>query len=166
MLACYMEVKNEKIDSMKSMNSDDLIYAIAEISEEGSQKTFELEDMCDGLHFLLTKVSALNPIRGNLLSEAIVGSETFAGEDVTDKVSYVDFTTAHDILNSLEELDFDAILKEFDPNEFADNDIYPNMWLKEKKAELQNELLEAFSSLKQFYSEITANDSGLIACVV
>lgn len=160
-----MELDNEKIDEMKQMDIDDLMYAIGELSEEGTHNTFDMGDMCDGLHFLLNKASASKPTKGNLLSEAIVGSEIFAGEDVTDSISYVEYQTAHEIFNNLEELDFESIISTFNPNEFADNNIYPNIWLKEEKADIEIKLQKKFDSLKEFYKEITSNDSGLIVCI-
>lgn len=160
-----MEVDNHKIDEMKQMNSDDLIYVIEELSESGQYKNFELDDMCDGLHYLLTKSSASIPLKGNYLSEAIVGSEIFAGEDVTDCISYVDSDTVNEILNSLEELDIDAVVNGFEPEEFANHSIYPNMWLKKDKTELQDDFHKYFDGLKDFYSYLAGKASGLIACI-
>lgn len=165
MLTCYMEVSNEKIDEMKQMDIDDLMYAVGELSESEEHKTYELDDMCDGLHFLINKVSAKNQIKGNLLSEAILGTEILAGEEAGDRISYVDYETAHDILNSLEELDLDNLIDTFDPNEFADNSIYPNIWINNDKSQLQSKLNNAFNNLKEFYSDVTGISSGLIVCI-
>lgn len=163
MNANYMEADAELINKMKGMASEEIFEFVEELEDEGELLVADIEKMWDGLHFLLTGVSASEPIENDLISEAIVGECAFDGED--DYIAYIYPDRLKKIYNALQEVDIDRLKEKFSPEEFAEKEIYPNIWVKDDKEELFEELLEAFECIKAFYGELVSGNKGVIVSI-
>lgn len=163
MLANYMEADNELINKMRGMASEDIFELVEELEDEVELSVAELGKMWDGLHFLLTGVSASKPIENDLISEAIVGECAFDGEDEYIAYTYPD--RLKKIYNALQEVDFVKLKEKFSTKEFAEQEIYPDIWVIERKEDLFEELLEAFECLKAFYGELVSRNKGAIVSI-
>lgn len=75
-----MEADKILIDELKTKSNEEIFEVIQELEEDC--EIYDMDKMWDGLHFLLTGVSATIPIENHLLSEAIVGTERFVEEDI------------------------------------------------------------------------------------
>lgn len=62
-------------------NDEDLFEAVEEYGDESTTIAYDIDKLWDGLHFLLTGVSAQETIENDPLSEAIVGTKIFDCED-------------------------------------------------------------------------------------
>ena len=81
------------------MNSSDTKELFEEIEElEEDMNVTDLDKMWDGLHCLLTKESAGDPVEGNALSEAIVGVAKFDNNGYLWNVSKKSKTLKNEIL--------------------------------------------------------------------
>ena len=79
MCAIYQEVKKE--DFKKLLESDDFFETIEELEEKDGTALCDIDKMWDALHFLLNGLSAIyGAPEDNLLSEFIIGSESFNDE--------------------------------------------------------------------------------------
>ena len=73
MMACLQRVDDKCIEKLLDKSPDDLFEEIEELQED-YRYVLEMDKLWDGLHFLLTGVSACEPPKEDLLSQAIVGS--------------------------------------------------------------------------------------------
>lgn len=164
MLACYIEADKELLNSLKKKNSEDLLDEIEELEDEEDLDIFELDKMWDGLHCLLTGSSATTPMENNLLSEAIIGTNTFS-EDEEDFIAYIYPDRLAKIVRALEQIKIDDLSNNYSSKDFDKKDIYPSIWLEEDEDEIREELLSCFQDLKEFYRAVIDKNKGIIISI-
>ncbi|MBF1204370.1 MAG: DUF1877 family protein, partial [Fusobacterium periodonticum] len=105
MCAIYQEVKEE--DFKKLLESDDFFETIEELEEKDGTELCDIDKMWDALHFLLNGLSAIHGIpEDNILSEFIIGSESF-GEESEDFIRYIPTERVIGIAKKLNEINFE-----------------------------------------------------------
>ncbi|WP_040164496.1 YfbM family protein [Microbacterium gorillae] len=161
MRAVHVAIPEASLDDLNE--ADDLGEALADL-EESDADTFTLDKIWDGLHFLMTGVSADSPIDGDPLSEAIVGvhvfddeSDLFAGATEPDEVAH--------IVRALQAVDIDALVAAADFSAFADAELYPNIWSGDP-TELRHELAEEFCGLRDFYVRAAAGGLAVVVSIL
>lgn len=150
--AVYIAINNEKWenDLSKFSDNEDLFEKIEDLQEDDNCKLIDIGEMWDGLHFLLTSFSASEPIEDDEISEFIVGVEVLNDDD------FIAFSNAKDvkrIVKRINRINFDELEQTFNPKNFEEKEIYPNIWSNEDKEDLFRELKESFILLKRFYNE-------------
>ena len=166
MIACYMEADSDLIEKLKNKSTEDLFEEIEELADAGELEIYDMDKMWDGLHFILTGISATTPIENNLLSEAVVGTAMFSDDESADFISYIYPERVSEILDALKNFDIDNALSDFSPRVLAQNDIYPTMiWAENEKDSLKNELVTAFNELKQFFTSMNNGHKGVIVSI-
>ena len=95
----------------------------------------------------------------NTLGESITGTETFGTEDF---IAYILPEKVLLISDALQDFDIDSAIETFDPEVFAQKDVYPNIWEDEDIEDLQEELNENFCALKDFYKKSAEMGKGVI----
>lgn len=150
--AVYIAINNDKWenDLSKFSDNEDLFEKIEDLQEDDNCKFVDIGKMWDGLHFLLTNVSASEPIEDDEISEFIVGVEVLNDDD------FIAFSNAKDvkrIVKRINRINFDELEQTFNPKNFGEKEIYPNIWSNEDKEDLFRELKESFILLKRFYNE-------------
>ena len=165
MTACHMEAEQNLIERLKTKSEEDLFEAIEELEEEGAHRVYYLDKMWDGLHYILTGVSATTPIRDHLLSEAVVGTAMFSEDESADFISYIYPKRVREISSALKVFDIDNALSGFSPGELAQNDIYPAIWHESDKDSLREELAAAFHELKAFFSAMASDNKGIVISI-
>lgn len=164
MIACYTEADRELIDELKTKSDEDILEEIENLQEEAAA-VYDMDKLWDGLHFLLTGVSATTPLQNNLLSEAVIGTELFSEDEESDFISYIYPERVHMILSALEKVKLDALLKKFSPKVFAKKRIYPDIWDESDKDFLKEELSDAFTELKRFFKATAERKKGIIVSI-
>lgn len=165
MYMSYREADRAAIEQMisrcgeESLNEND--FCDTSDFPEMKCETCYLDKMWDGLHCLLTGLSACTPMKDNLLSEAVVGGDAFSDEGVYF-VSYISPERMPQILSALNAFDLEAALSAFSPDHFSQEKIYPNIWLRDDKEELKQGLRAAFEILRDFYDRIAKKNKGVI----
>ena len=135
-------------------------------NENENLEVCDIDKMWDALHFLLTGKSAGEPIKDNLISEAIVGQFNISGEEIEEFISGTKTDRVKEIAKALQELDFETYIDKFDMNAFHQNDIYPNIWEYEDEAdEIKDDLRTSFESLKKFYEKMAAQESAALVSI-
>ena len=161
MLGVYMMVNQDILDKLKELD-EELIEKIDEL--EKTNETYTIDKLWDGLHFLLTGVSASSPIEGNKLSESVVGVHNF---DTNNDVfySYIENDELAEIYKAMINVNINELEEKFDPKIFGKKKIYPNIWEIERKDELFKELVNEHNGLLKFYEEALKKDVGIIFSV-
>ena len=164
MCAIYQEVKKE--DFKKLLESDDFFETIEELEEKDGTELCDIDKMWDALHFLLNGLSAIyGAPEDNLLSEFIIGSESF-NDEAEEFARYIPTEKVIEIAKKLNEINFQDYLKNFDMNKFKENNIYPDIWdYTEEKEEIMEELSEHFENLKEFYNKVAENNNIVVVTI-
>lgn len=161
MCACYMEISEEKLQ--KLLDSDDLLEDIEALSEEEDNNEIDIDKMWDALHFLLTGVSAIEPIEDDPRSEFIVG------EIVADEEDFIAYTTPQrvkEIAGIVNEKNFDDYLEQFDMQKCKEADLYPDIWdYDDEKEEIMEELSDYFETLKKFYRAVAEHGNAVLVSI-
>lgn len=164
MAACYQMADIEMVNTLLEKTADEVFEVIEEL-QEMDETVLDIDKLWDGLHFLLTKVTASEPLEGNPLSEAIVGVKNFSDEEDADFIAYIFPGSVSTIMNELERFDMDGAIEGFQPKEFAQAGIYPNIWMHEDKEELKKELKECFLALVHFYQKAVEMKKAVIVSI-
>ena len=164
MYAMYQEVKKE--DFKKLLESDDFFETIEELEEKDGTELCDIDKMWDALHFLLNGLSAIyGAPEDNLLSEFIIGSESF-NDEAEEFARYIPTEKVIKIAKKLNEINFEDYLKDFDMNKFAENGIYPDIWsYDDEREEIMEELSEHFETLKEFYNKVAENKNIVVITI-
>ena len=164
MCAIYQEVKKE--DFKKLLESDDFFETIEELEEKDGTELCDIDKMWDALHFLLNGLSAIyGAPEDNLLSEFIIGSESF-NDEAEEFARYIPTEKVIEIDKKLNETNFQDYLKNFDMNKFKENNIYPDIWdYTEEREEIMEELSEHFENLKEFYNKVAENNNIVVVTI-
>ena len=113
----------------------------------------DLDKMWDTLHFVLTGASASEPIKDNRLSEAVLGISPIEG--VEEYVAYTEKSRIKEIVLALDNFDIEKAMESFSMEECKKANIYPNIWdYEEESEEIEEELLDYFQNMKDFYGKI------------
>ena len=164
MYAMYQEVKKE--DFKKLLESDDFFETIEDLEEKDETELCDIDKMWDALHFLLNGLSAIyGAPEDNLLSEFIIGSESF-NDEAEEFASYIPTEKVIEIAKKLNEINFQDYLKIFDMTNFSENGIYPDIWeYDEEREEIMEELSEHFETLKEFYNKVAKNKNIVVVTI-
>lgn len=165
MLAWYREADQTLIETMKSKSAEEIFEEIEALDAGETSNVYNLDKLWDGLHFLLTGVSAGRPVQNDLLSEAVVGTDMISGEESYDYIAYIDADRIAGISSALQAFDIGQALRGFSPDQFARNGVYPDIWEKEEKDSLRQELSMAFDGLKEFYAAAERGHKGVIVSI-
>lgn len=159
--AAYTRVDEATLDRLVEMEPSTLAAAVEKLEDDGAPTVY-LDKMWDGLHFLLTGVSAGAPIEDNKLSEAVVGVHVF---DSDDFIGCTELDELPQIIAALEGVDITELLDEVDFSTFAQADLYPNTWADDRAA-LVIELTQAFTALLDVHRDCLVAGTHLIVSIL
>lgn len=160
MLGVYMLADEATIERLS--NDEDLFEAVEEYGDESTTIAYDIDKLWDGLHFLLTGVSAQETIENNPLSEAIVGTKIF---DCEDFIAYTYPNHIKDIVDALNKADIEVLIESMDLSKFRKAKIYPNIWVKKDEKQLKAELKKEFLNLKAFYENALNSQTGVLVSI-
>lgn len=167
MIANYYAITPQKLNEFinfvdEADTEEDILNQLEEIGEEDATDILDIDKLWDGIHFLLTNVSANEPIEGNPLSEAIVGISVV---DTEDFIAIIKPQEVESIYKALQDVAIESMIQDLDVKKFEDAEIYPNIWIEEDKEELKEELLATFNNIKEFYGEVLNCQKGVIVSI-
>lgn len=163
MIACYQMATAEQIGMLQGMDAEDLFETVEELQEDAD--VLDIDKMWDGLHFLLTSASAAEPIKNNALSEAIVGKDAFFEEEDVEFIAYTMPEHVKEVVKTLETFDIVKAIEQYDPKQFAEAGIYPNIWMHEDRESIQEELLTVFGEMTAFYKKVAEQNMGILVSI-
>ena len=159
----YLSDKNLKELKVFYAKEDEIFEEVEERSEE-ADILFDLDKMWDALHFVLTGVSSLEPVKNDPLSEAVAGRAPI--EDVEEYIAYTEKSRIKDIVFALEHFDIEEAMENFSMKECKKADLYPNIWdYEEEVDEIKEELMDCFQKLKDFYKKILEVNGNVMVTI-
>ncbi len=167
MIAEYLMVDEETLNSLMDLNNEDLTNKLFEIEESEKFECMDIDKIWDALHCFLTGVSASTPIEDHKLSEAIVGIHNFNIDDENaDFITCTENEELAEIIASIEKIEFDKLISRFDPKVLKENDIYPNGIELASKEQLIGEFKEELTELLEFYKNALATKHHVIISIL
>ena len=166
LLGQYMMINDQTLKSLVDLENDDLVDMLEELNEDEGNELYDIDKMWDGLHFLLTGISACQAIEGDKLSEAIVGVNLFNSED--ENSDFIAYTLTDDLLGIIEALnnvDVEKLRLNFDLSEFRKAQIYPDIWMDKEKDSLFDELIQEYKNLLSFYKEALKKKAHVVVSI-
>lgn len=164
-------IANYKYLSDKNLNELKLFYtenteSITDIEENNNdlEILLDINKMWDALHFVLTGASASEPIKDNRLSEAVLGISP--SEEVEEYVAYTEKSRIKDIVLALDNFDIEKAMESFSMEKCKKANIYPNIWdYEEESEEIEEELMDYFQNMKDFYKKILEAKGNVLVTI-
>lgn len=146
--AVYIALTDEEADRLEALPDNQLVEELEKLQDKEDCKKVDIDKMWDSLHFVLTGITASEPIEDNPLSELVVGVYPIVFED-----EFIAFSSKEDvqkIIKVVENIDFNTYRANFNPKILAQKEIYPKIWTDDKN-DLFNEIKSSFDELVKFY---------------
>ena len=166
MIAVYMTADNATLERLKTLQGEDLVLQLAELENAPNAQMVDIGKLWDVLHFVLTKKSATTPIPDNLLSEAIVGVETFSEDEDADFISYSDWAIVAEIVEALHQVNFANVMKNQNLKDWRQKKLFPKGIWDDKKENISKELTESFNELKALYEHALDNGENVVVSIL
>ena len=164
MLASYHALTDEQMTQAKeilSSSSDDSAIDFMEFVNEfdDTEHYADLDKLCDGLYFLLTRFGRAQSQSNNQTPAQIAMYQGFFGQDTLTSefalsmpIRFLDKSKVADVVLALERIDIDSLLADVDFLDFDKADIYPNFWGNlDDKQKMCAMLKDCFAEFKNFY---------------
>lgn len=167
MIAEYLMIDEDTLDSLMDLNNRELTQKLFEIEESGKFELIDIDKIWDALHCFLTGVSASKPIEGDKLSEAVVGVHNFNIDDEdADFVTCTENDELEAIIIAIESVDFDKLAISFDPKVLKKHRIYPQGIEQDGKEQLVEEFRYALTELLKFYKKALDTNHHVIVSIL
>ena len=164
-IANYQYLSDNNLQELKSFyaEEDDIFEEVEDWNDE-AEILLDIDKMWDALHFVLTGVSCIEPIKNNPLSEAVVG--VFPIDGIEEYISYIEKSRIKDIVFALDNFDIEKALKIFSMKECKEAELYPDIWdYEEETAEIKEEIMDYFQDMKDFYKQVLEEDGNVLVTI-
>ena len=164
-IANYQYLSDANLQELKSFyaEEDDIFEEVEDWNDE-AEILLDIDKMWDALHFVLTGVSSIEPIKNNPLSEAVVG--VFSIDGIEEYISYIEKSRIKDIVFALDNFDIEKALKNFSMKECKEAELYPDIWdYEEETDEIKEEIMDYFQDMKDFYKQVLEEDGNVLVTI-
>ena len=164
-IANYQYLSDANLQEFKSFyaEEDDVFEEVEDWNDE-AEILLDIDKMWDALHFVLTGVSCIEPIKNNPLSEAVVG--VFSIDGIEEYISYIEKSRIKDIVFALDNFDIEKALETFSMEECKEAELYPNIWgYEEETDEIKEEIMDYFQNMKDFYKQVLEEDGNVLVTI-
>lgn len=144
----------------------DLLSDVRALERDDAHEVLDIDSLWDALHFVITGVSASEPLEDHPISDAIVGVQLFFEDDDAD---FVAFTPAPDLpalITALKAVDLPARGRAFSPTPKQRVEVYPDGIFDGDRDDLVSRLFVALESLIDFYERAQAAGRHVIVSIV
>ena len=164
-IANYQYLSDANLQELKSFYAEeDDIFEEVEDWNDKAEILLDIDKMWDALHFVLTGVSCIEPIKNNPLSEAVVG--VFSIDGIEEYISYIEKSRIKDIVFALDNFDIEKALKIFSMKECKEAELYPDIWdYEEETDEIKEEIMDYFQNMKDFYKQVLEEDGNVLVTI-
>lgn len=162
--ANYQYLSDKDLVALKKFDNEDDIFETVEDWNDEAEILLDIDKNWDLLHYMLTGVSASDPIWEDPLSEAVVGVTSI--EKIEDFIAYINKDRVSDILKALEDFDMESALESFSLEEGKEAELYPDIWdYDDEEDEIKEDLLDCFERMKDFYKEVLEADGNVLVTI-
>ena len=164
-IANYQYLSDTNLQELKSFYAEeDAIFEEVEDWNDEAEILLDIDKMWDALHFVLTGVSCIEPIKNNPLSEAVVG--VFPIDGIEEYISYIEKSRIKDIVFALDNFDIEKALETFNMEECKEAELYPNIWgYEEETDEIKEEIMDYFQDMKDFYKQVLEEHGNVLVTI-
>ena len=166
MRANYQYLSDKDLKALKAFDTEDEddIFETVEDWNDEAEILLDIDKMWDLLHYMMTGITASEPLEDDPLSEAVVGVTSI--EKIEDFIAYIEKDRVSDILKALEDFDMESALESFSLEEGKEAELYPNIWdYDDEEDEIKEDLLDCFERMKEFYKEILEVDGNVLVTI-
>ena len=164
-IANYQYLSDANLQELKSFyaEEDDIFEEVEDWNDE-AEILLDIDKMWDALHFVLTGVSCIEPIKNNPLSEAVVG--VFSIDGIEEYISYIEKSRIKDIVFALDNFNIEKALETFSMEECKEAELYPDIWdYEEEIDEIKEEIMDYFQNMKDFYKQVLEEDGNVLVTI-
>ena len=164
-IANYQYLSDTNLQELKSFyaEEDDIFEEVEDWNDE-AEILLDIDKMWDALHFVLTGVSCIEPIKNNPPSEAVVG--VFPIDGIEEYISYIEKSRIKNIVFALDNFDIERALETFSMEECKEAELYPNIWgYEEETDEIKEEIMDYFQDMKDFYKQVLEEDGNVLVTI-
>ena len=164
-IANYQYLSDANLQELKSFyaEEDDIFEEVEDWNDE-AEILLDIDKMWDALHFVLTGVSCIEPIKNNPLSEAVVG--VFSIDGIEEYISYIEKSRIKNIVFALDNFDIEKALETFSMKECKEAELYPDIWdYEEETDEIKEEIMDYFQNMKDFYKQVLEEDGNVLVTI-
>lgn len=165
LIANYKYLSDKNLNELKALYTENT-ESITDLEENNNdlEILLDLDKMWDALHFVLTGASASEPIKNNWFSEAILGTSHIG--EVEDFIAYTEKSRIKDILLALDNYDIEKAMESFSMKECKKANIYPDIWdYEEESEEIEEEIMDYFQNMKDFYRKILEVNGNVLVTI-
>ena len=165
LIANYKYLSDKNLNELKALYTENT-ESITDIEENNNdlEILLDLDKMWDALHFVLTGASASEPIKDNRFSEAVLGISPI--EEVEEYVAYTEKSRIKDIVLALDNFDIEKAMESFSMEECKKANIYPDIWdYEEESEEIEEEIMDYFQNMKDFYRKILEVNGNVLITI-
>lgn len=162
--ARYLAFGEPDIEQLKSLDNKELDSLLGGWDSDPNIPEFDLDQLWDSLHFLLTGFCFLDCFQVDEEKRAL--SQSVTGTGFLSAPTYMGFTGSDDvkrIRESLDQVDIDDLVANVSYDEFSEADLHPEVRDEEDFEFLLTELKDAFISLRDFYREAADRSYNVMA---
>ncbi|MEO5835017.1 MAG: YfbM family protein [Nakamurella sp.] len=163
--ARYLMITQAELTSLLDAGTD-LLDDVRTLERDPAHEVLDLGSLWDALHFVITGVSASEPLDNHPISDAIVGVQLFFEDDDADFVAFTPRPDLAGIITALQAVDLPAIGRAFAPTATQRASVYPDGIFDGDREDLVSKLFLALESLIDFYERAAAAKKHVIVSIV
>lgn len=166
MIANYFIIDDFLLKQLEKLDNHSLSTKIDNMLDSDDIYPFcDIDTIWNGLYFLIS--SKEDPVYDKTIFEDYAKSAFIFGDITFNSEEYIAYVKKEEISKILEEIEKIDINKlNFDPKIFNQKQIFPNMWLKEDKELLFEQLEMAFDELKNFFYEAKEENKNILITIM
>ena len=166
MIANYFIIDDFLLKQLEKLDSNSLYNKIEYILDNDDlYPCCDIDTIYNGLYYLIS--SKLDPIYDKTVFEDYAKSAFIFGDitfNLQDYISYIKKDEIKKILEEIKKININSLV--FDPNDFNQKQIFPNIWLKEDKEFLFEEMEMAFDELKSFFNKAINENKNILITIM
>lgn len=164
MYAGYYQISDAELEHLGQLDEQGLVEWEEELPEDENVEICVLDKMWDALHFVLTGDTLSDAADHDPLSEAVCGSIFLARRQI--HVGGIPSNRVKEIAQALREVDFAARLAALQMADFAQAEIYPDIWDRpDEEDDIREELQEYFADLQAFYAHAAEQGNAVLVMI-
>ena len=166
MIANYFIIDDFLLKQLEKLDSHNLYLKIEDLLDNDDIYPYcDIDTIWNGLYFLIS--SKEDPIYDKSIFEDYAKSAFIFGDinfNTEEYIAYIKKDEISKILEEIEKININTL--NFEPKIFDEKKIFPNIWLKEDKELLQEELEIAFNELKDFFYKAKEENKNILITIM
>lgn len=164
MIANYFIVDDFLLKQLEKLDAHSLYQKIEDLLDE-EEYCCDIDTIWNGLYFFIS--SKEDPVYDKTNFEDYAKSAFIFGDinfNTEEYITYIKKEEIKKIIEEIEKININNI--NFNPKDFDQKQIFPNIWLKEDKELLFEQLEMAFDQLKNFFYKAKQQNKNILITIM